>query len=90
MGRPRVAKKRRGRRVRGSREELQAEAVFHPAEPTPSLIVTGWLESGAEGGRAFDLERLDARAVVRHLESDARPERKPRSSGTAAPARSVA
>jgi hypothetical protein len=71
-------------------KELRAEAVFQPAELTPSLIVTGWLESGAEGGRAFDLERLDARAVVRRLESDARPEREPHSSGTTAPVRSVA
>jgi excinuclease UvrABC nuclease subunit len=63
--------------------ELQAEAVFQPADLTPSLIVTTWLESGAPDGQAFDLERSDGRRVVQLLRreergrQDAKPERDP-------------
>lgn len=55
--------------------ELQAETVFQPADLTPSLIVTTWLEGGAPEGRVFDLERHDARFVVDRLRLDAKPER---------------
>jgi len=70
--------------------ELLAEAVFQPADLTPSLIVTSWLESGAPGGLAFDLERTDARLVVEHLRQDAKPERDPLAAEETAPVRSVA
>ncbi|MFQ5747686.1 MAG: hypothetical protein ACE5HF_10795, partial [Gemmatimonadota bacterium] len=36
--------------------ELRLEAVFPPAELAPSLLVTGWLEEGAPGGLAVELE----------------------------------
>ncbi len=49
--------------------ELQAESVFQPVDLTPSLIVTKWLEEGAPGGRAFDLDELAAGQVVRELEA---------------------
>ena len=49
-------------------EELRAESVFAPAELTPSLIVTAWLERRApEEGHAFDLDRLDSTAIVEAL-----------------------
>jgi excinuclease ABC subunit C len=49
-------------------EELRAESVFAPAELTPSLIVTAWLDRRGPGeGRAFDLDRLDTGAVVNAL-----------------------
>ena len=70
--------------------ELQAEAVFQPADLTPSLIVTRWLESGAPGGLAFDLEQNDARHVVESLREDAKPERDRFVSEDSAPVRSVA
>lgn len=75
--------------------ELQAEAVFDPVDLTPSLIVTSWLESGAPGGRAFDLERSDARVVIECLRRDVEPdgETKPEREGLVegpAPVRSVA
>jgi hypothetical protein len=70
--------------------ELQAEAVFQPADLTPSLIVTRWLESGAPGGLAFDLEQNDARRVVESLGRDAKSERDPFVSEDSAPIRSVA
>lgn len=72
------------------RRELQAETVFQPADLTPSLIVTKWLENGAPDGRAFDLERGDARKVVECLRQDAKPERDPLVSEESAPVRSVA
>jgi len=49
--------------------ELQAESVFQPVDLTPSLIVTKWLEEGAPGGRAFDLDELASGQVVRELET---------------------
>lgn len=59
-------------------EELRAASVFAPAELTPSLIVTGWLERRRPGeGRAFDLDRLDAAEVVRRLEHEASGLREP-------------
>lgn len=70
--------------------ELQAEAVFQPADLTPSLIVTKWLERGGGEGMVFDLERHDARYVVDRLRVDAKPERHPRVAEGAAPVRSVA
>ena len=70
--------------------ELQAESVFQPADLTPSLIVTSWLEAGAEDGMAFDLERSDARQVVEHLRQDAKPERNPLVTEEAAPVQFVA
>jgi excinuclease UvrABC nuclease subunit len=70
--------------------ELQAEAVFQPADLTPSLIVTAWLESGAPGGLAFDLERDDAQVIAARLRRDAKPERDPFASRDSAPVRSVA
>lgn len=72
------------------RRELQAEAVFRPADLTPSLIVTAWLEAGAQGGLAFDLETTDAGRVVERLRRDAKPERSSPAMGKTAPARSVA
>jgi hypothetical protein len=69
--------------------ELQAETVFQPADLTPSLIVTTWLESGAPDGLAFDLERFDARFVVESLRADAKPERDRFVSEDSAPVRSV-
>jgi excinuclease UvrABC nuclease subunit len=44
--------------------ELRAEAVFQPAELTPSLIVSAWLESGAPEGLAFDLDEIETARVV--------------------------
>ena len=70
--------------------ELQAEAVFQPADLTPSLIVTAWLESGAPGGLAFDLEQDDARRIMARLRQDTKPERDPFPSRESAPVRSVA
>ena len=77
--------------------ELQAESVFQPADLTPSLIVTSWLEAGAEGGMAFDLERTDADLVVEHLRQesehlrqDAKPERNPLVTEETAPVQFVA
>jgi hypothetical protein len=70
--------------------ELQAETVFQPADLTPSLIVTTWLEGGAPDGLAFDLERHDARFVVERLRQDAKPERDRFVSEDPAPVRSVA
>ncbi len=49
-------------------EELRAESVFAPAELTPSLIVTAWLERRRpEDGFVFDLDRLETTAIVREL-----------------------
>jgi excinuclease UvrABC nuclease subunit len=48
-------------------EELRAESVFPPAELVPSLIVSGWLESGAPGGLALDLDRNDTGDVLAAL-----------------------
>jgi hypothetical protein len=57
-------------------EELRAESVFAPAELTPSLIVTAWLERrGPDEGHVFDLDRLDSTAIVDALRQAA-PERK--------------
>jgi excinuclease UvrABC nuclease subunit len=70
--------------------ELRAEAVFQAADLTPSLIVTAWLDSGAPGGIAFDLERTDARFVVERLRQDAKPERDTLAAEESAPVRSVA
>ena len=69
--------------------ELQAETVFQPADLTPSLIVTKWLESGAPDGRAFDLGRHDARFVLERLRPDAKPERDRFVSEDSAPVGSV-
>jgi hypothetical protein len=69
--------------------ELQAETVFQPADLTPSLIVTTWLESGAPAGRVFDLERHDARFILERLRPDAKPERDRFVSEEPAPVRSV-
>jgi hypothetical protein len=56
-------------------EELRAESVFAPAELTPSLIVTAWLEKRKPGeGSVFDLDRLDTTAVIEALRQAA-PER---------------
>jgi len=53
-------------------EELRAASVFAPAELTPSLIVTAWLERRDENdGRVFDLDRLEAAEVVRRLANEA-------------------
>jgi len=70
--------------------ELQAEAVFQPADLTPSLIVTRWLESGAPDGLAFNLERNEALHIVESLRRDVKPERDPFVSEDSAPVRSVA
>jgi excinuclease ABC subunit C len=57
-------------------EELRAESVFAPAELTPSLIVTAWLERrDPDEGHVFDLDRLDSTAIVDALRQAA-PERK--------------
>ena len=57
-------------------EELRAESVFAPAELTPSLIVTSWLEKRKPGeGAVFDLDRLDPTAILKALRQ-ATPERK--------------
>jgi hypothetical protein len=57
-------------------EELRAESVFAPAELTPSLIVTSWLEKRKPGeGSVFDLDRLDTTAILEALRQAA-PERK--------------
>ena len=56
-------------------EELRAESVFAPAELTPSLIVTAWLERrDSDEGHVFDLDRLDSTAIVEALRQAA-PER---------------
>ncbi len=47
--------------------ELRAEAVFPPAELTPSMIVTSWLEAGAPEGDAFDLDALETADVLDEL-----------------------
>lgn len=51
--------------------ELRADTVFRPAELTPSLIVSAWLEDGAPEGRAFDLDENDTDDVVRQLRTEA-------------------
>ncbi len=57
-------------------EELRAESVFAPAELTPSLIVTSWLEKRKPGeSSVFDLDRLDTTAILKALRQAA-PERK--------------
>jgi excinuclease UvrABC nuclease subunit len=49
-------------------EELRAESVFAPADLTPSLIVTSWLDRREpDEGQVFDLERLDASRVTEVL-----------------------
>ena len=49
-------------------EELRAESVFAPAELTPSLIVSSWLDRRRPGeGSVFDLDRLDTTDVVEAL-----------------------
>lgn len=53
--------------------ELQAEPVFPPEELAPSLIVTRWLEDGADGGRAVELDGLSADQAVRALEDGKAP-----------------
>jgi excinuclease ABC subunit C len=53
-------------------EELRAESVFAPADLTPSLIVTGWMDRGAKEGTVFDLDALDTAEVVRRLGPAAR------------------
>jgi excinuclease UvrABC nuclease subunit len=51
-------------------EELRAESVFAPAQLTPSLIVSSWLERRtADEGRVFDLDRLDAGSIVKALQA---------------------
>ena len=55
-------------------QELRAESVFPPAELVTSLIVSGWLESGAPGGLALDLDRNDTDQVVAALSPIARDE----------------
>jgi excinuclease UvrABC nuclease subunit len=46
-------------------EELRAESVFAPAELTPSLIVTSWLDRRrSDEGHVFDLDRNDAAFVT--------------------------
>ena len=70
--------------------ELQAETVFQPADLTPSLIVTTWLEGGAPGGHAFDLDRCDAGQVLSALGKNEETERGRPVSGDPAPFRSVA
>ena len=53
-------------------EELRAESVFAPAQLTPSLIVSSWLERRRSNeGRVFDLDLLDARAIVESLQAAA-------------------
>ncbi len=64
-------------------QELQAEAVFLPPDLTPSLIVSAWLEEGAPGGRAFDLDASDSTTVMNEL-------RRERLSDTPAAIQSVA
>jgi len=70
--------------------ELQAEAVFQPADLTPSLIVTSWLERGALEGLAFDLEEYDRERVLRELETRIGSESGRRLEAPRAPIRSVA
>ncbi|MCL7971347.1 MAG: hypothetical protein M8866_04520 [marine benthic group bacterium] len=70
--------------------ELQAETVFQPADLTPSLIVTNWLEGGAPGGRAFDLDRCDSSEVLSELNRNEETERGHPASGDPTPFRSVA
>jgi len=54
-------------------EELRAESVFAPAQLTPSLIVSSWLERrGSNEGRVFDLDRLDAPSIVKALQATPR------------------
>lgn len=51
-------------------EELRAESVFAPAQLTPSLIVSSWLERRRSNeGRVFDLDRLDAGSIVKALQA---------------------
>jgi len=47
--------------------ELRLEPVFPPEELVPSLIVTRWLEGGARGGVALDLEGLEPAQVIDRL-----------------------
>ena len=52
--------------------ELRAESVFAPADLTPSLIVTSWLDRrSADEGQVFDLDRLDASFVTDTLAAEA-------------------
>lgn len=47
--------------------ELRVEPVFPTEELVPALIVTRWLEEGAEEGTALDLEALDTPDVLDRL-----------------------
>lgn len=53
-------------------QELRSESVFPPAELVTSLIVSGWLDSGAPGGLALDLDQHDTDQVVAALSPLAR------------------
>ncbi|MDX1745678.1 MAG: hypothetical protein R3324_07050, partial [Halobacteriales archaeon] len=50
--------------------ELRVEPVFPPEELVPSLIVTRWIDSGAEEGIRLDLDRLDTEEVIRRTFPD--------------------
>ncbi|MCL7962523.1 MAG: hypothetical protein M8860_06695 [marine benthic group bacterium] len=51
--------------------ELRAESVFAPADLTPSLIVTSWLDRRSrDEGQVFDLDRLDASLVTEALAAE--------------------
>lgn len=47
--------------------ELRAPAALPARELVPGLIVTRWLDKGAEGGRAVELEDDDADSVLERL-----------------------
>ncbi len=47
--------------------ELGAPSVLPPAELTTALLVSRWIEEGAEGGTLLDLDRLDAERALRKL-----------------------
>ena len=47
--------------------ELRVEPVFPTEELVPSLIVTRWLDEGAEEGLALDLDELDTQEVLERV-----------------------
>ena len=55
--------------------ELSASSVSSPEELVPSMLIARWIEEGSPGGRCFDLDRLDADAIIDliALELDALP-----------------
>ena len=47
--------------------ELGAPSVLPPRDLTTAVMVSRWIEEGAEGGTLLDLDRLDAEGALRRL-----------------------